>query len=357
MQHLPRRLSALNAFGRNYKARGYRFKDASKDTTVSDFTKELTQFPMAAAVISRPYVKDTPGHSQIRAIHELELFAGGVLYRNLSGFLEIESEGEDGFGGVLGLAALNYDFNDSLHVQVAYAPTFFADPYDTLASARRLTATHYNVLNETFGGADNANKLRHSRQQVSIFGRLFDDRLFYNLGVGGLTEDKVADKSKVGFGRLAFDITPDAMVGAFGVAGTCSIDTTGGFASCPGTRDRDFSRYGLDAQVDYASFRFTGVFLRAKDDLVSSTTSETNDDSYIQAVYFGKYAGHQLVPLLRYQVTQTNDGKDETKGYTVGLNYYFLENVRGSIEYSDDISTPSGVKKSSNTTLQFHAAF
>lgn len=349
---------ALNAFGRMYKSRGYRLKDASENAKTTDFTTDISKFPMAAAIVSRPYTKLQQGNAEIRAVHELELFAGGILYRNLSGFLEFEAESEDGFGNVLGLTALNYDFNNAFHVQLAYAPTFFADPYDTLSSSRRLTAAHYNILNDLYGGADNNDKLRHSRQQLSVFGRVFNDRLFYNVGIGGLTGDMVANKSTVGFGRLAFDVMPNAMVGAFGVKGKCKVGTVAvGSTTCnAATVDRDFSRYGLDTQVDVGPVRITGVYLKAKDDNATGV-SQSNKDTYIQAAYFGHLGGDQVVPLLRYQTSETANGTQQTDRYTVGLTYYFQENFKGSIEYSDDTSTPTGVKKNSDLTIQLMAAF
>ncbi|GBE09425.1 hypothetical protein BMS3Bbin11_00412 [bacterium BMS3Bbin11] len=356
---------SLNSFGRNYKTRGYRLVNASKDTTVTDFTTKINQLPIAAAIISRPYTKDKSGNSEIRAIHEVEVFMGGVFYRNLSGLVVLEAEGEDGFGNVLATAVLNYDVNNALNVQIAYAPTFFADPYDTLSSARRLTAAHYNVLNDKFGKTDNDDKLRHSRQQVSLFGRFLNDRLFYNAGVGGLTGDNVANQSTVGFGRLAFDISPSLMVGAFGLSGKCDITTESDFVSDCGvdatgnvaTSDRNFSRYGVDTQLDFGSVRLTGVYLSAEDDLVNSNSSETNVDYYAQAVYYGNVGGHLIAPLVRFQSSEVNDGKDVTKGYVAGVSYYFLENFKGSIEYGSDTSVPSGETESSNFTLQLHAAF
>jgi len=350
---------ALNGFGRQFKTNGYRIVDASKSEKVTDFEiQNLSNFPISAGIISRPFVKDNPGNSEIRAVHELEIFMGGTIYKNLSGFLEIESEGEDGFGNVLGLTALNYDFNNAFHVQVAYAPTFFADPYSTLSSSRRLTASHYNILNDTYGNADNGDKLRHSRQQASIFGRLANNRLFYNLGIGGLTGDNVANQSTVGFARIAYDITPNIMIGAFDVDGSCDLQTASDVADCSGsTSSRDFSRYGFDTQIDMGQFRFTGVYLKAKDDFIDSTGTEKNEDSYAQLTYFGKLGNNNIVPLLRYQTSQVNDGNDETKRITLGLSYYIYQNFKGSIEYSDDTSTPAGVDKSSNLTLQFMVAF
>lgn len=350
---------ALNQTGRDFKTNGYRLDPVSKGTGPSDFTKSLADFPISAALISRPYTKDKGGNGEIRAIHEAEIFSGGVLFKNLSGFIELEAEGEDGFGGVLGTAAFNYDAIDQLHVQVAYAPTFFADPYDTLADHRKLTAAHYGMLNSTHGGADNGDKLRHSRQQVSVFGRVAGNRLFYNVGVGGLTGDNVANESKVGFGRLAFDITPDFMIGAYGVSGSCKQATASDFADCgggEGASDLDFSRAGVDAQVDLGLFRVAGVFMRAKDDMLGGG-SETNNSAYAQLTYFGMVGEHALVPLLRFETEEVNDGSDDISRLTAGVSYYFQDNFKGSVEYGKDTSVPSGFDKEGNFTLQLVLAF
>jgi len=347
---------SLNSDGRLFKSRGYRTEDR-KAAKSSDFTTDVSQFPISAGIISRPYTKDSEGNSEIRAIHELELFLGGVLYQNLSGFMEIESEGEDGFGNVLGVASFNYDFNDAAHLQIAYGPTFFADPYDTLSDHRKLTAAHYGMFNSEFGGSDNDGVLRHSRQQISLFGRLAGDRIFYNAGVGGLTEDNVGNESTVVFGRVAFEPTPSVMVGGFALDGDCKAKTESDFADCGSTTDRNFSRVGLDTQIDVGPLRFTGVYLSAKDDLADSTLDETNDFSYVQAVYYGEMGGKAIVPLVRYENSQANDGNDETQRLTGGITYYFQDNFKGSIEYGKDTSVPDGEDKVSNVTLQFMVAF
>ncbi len=349
---------SLNETGREFKTNGYRIDPVSDGVGPSDFSKSVAEFPASAAIISRPYTKDKGGNSEVRAIHELELFVGGVLYQNLSGFVEIESEGEDGFGDVLGTAAINYDANDALHFQVAYGPTFFADPYDTLSDSRRLTAAHYNMWNSTYGNADNSDKLRHSRQQVSVFGRTLGNRFFYNVGFGGLTGDNVANESTVAFGRVAFDFTPGIMVGAFDVEGSCKVGTTSDFANCGGaTRDLDFRRAGIDAQVDVGNMRLTAVYLKAKDDLAATMTSESNNNIYAQLTYYGMAGERLLVPLIRFENSEVNDGKDDVSRFTVGLSYYFLRNFKGSLEYGKDTSVPAGESKGNNFTFQLEAAF
>ncbi len=355
----------LNATGRAFKSHGYRFSEDDGATKHSPLAQEIKQFPLAAAVVSRPYVKDDTGNAQIRAIHELEVFAGGVLYKKLSGFLELGSEGEDGFGTVLGMGSINYDMNSALHLQFAYAPTFFADPYDTLSSTRTLTAADYNIVDDPFGGADNGDLFRHSRQQVSLFGRLAGDKLFYNVGVGGLIEDKIGDKSRVQFARLAYDLTPGTMIGGFGLAGTCDTATSADFVAGCGTDaagnlatgNRSFSRIGLDGQADIGPFRLTGVYMVAKDDRVNDSGADTNHDGYVQAVYYGNVNNHQVVPLLRYQTTESDNGARQVNRVLGGVTWYAAENFKASLEYGQDVSVPGGEDKTSNITVQLMAAF
>jgi hypothetical protein len=362
---------ALNEFGRNFKTNGYRVNPISMDkadTMESDFSKGVDKLPIAVSIISRPYINNDPGGSadsttEIRAIHEAEIFVGGVFYQKLSGFMEYEAEGEDGFGSVLGSTALNYDASDSVHLQVAYASSFFADPYDTLADHRKLTSEHYNITNDAFtDNADNGEKLRHPRQQVSLFGRVANNKLFYNVGIGGLTGDNIASQSMVTFARLAFDVMPTVMVGTFGMNGTCKTDMTADFATCDvgattATKDRDFSRVGLDFQADVNKFRLTGVYMSVSDDVINSNQSVSNKDYYLQAVYFGKANAKAIVPLLRYQSSENNDGNDETTRVIAGVSYFLQDNFKAIAEVGKDTTVPTGSDKSSNVVIQLEAAF
>jgi len=362
---------ALNSFGRNFKTNGYRINSISNDqaeTLESDFSKGVDKLPIAMSVISRPFINNDPGGSassttEIRAIHEAEIFVGGVFYQKLSGFVEYEAEGEDGFGAVLGGAALNYDAADALHIQFAYGPSFFADPYDTLSDQRKLSVEHYNITNDTFtDNADNGGKLRHSRQQVSLFGRFLNNKLFYNVGVGGLTEDNIGSQSKVFFGRLAYDVMPNVMIGTFSMSGKCKINMTADFATCDvgstvATQDRGFTRTGIDLQADINNFRLTTVFMTVSDDVINSNQSVDNTDNYIQGVYYGMASGKQLVPLLRYQSSENNNGNDTTNRLIAGLTYYLQDNFKATVEIGKDTSVPTGSDKSTSTLVQLEAVF
>ena len=364
---------SLNAFGRDFKTNGYRVSPVSMDkadTMESDFSKGVDKLPIAVSIISRPYISNDPGGSadqttEIRAIHEAEIFVGGVFYQKLSGFMEYEAEGEDGFGAVLGSTVLNYDAADAAHVQLAYAPSFFADPYDTLSDMRKLSSEHYNITNDTFyDNADNGGKFRHSRQQVSVFGRVANNKLFYDVGIGGLTEDNVGNQSRVTFARVAFDVMPTVMVGAFGMNGTCKTDMVSDFATCDGadsgavaTKDRDFSRVGFDFQADVNQFRFTGVYMTVNDDVVNTNKSVSNNDYYLQAVYYGNAGNHPIVPMVRYQSSENNDGHDETKRVIAGVSYYLQDNFKAIAEVAKDTDVPSGSDESTDVVVELQAAF
>lgn len=344
---------ALTAFGRQFKEAGYRLTGSTVgDVKISKHLQFDKNVPMSLRLIGRPYTDTQSGPTEIRAIHEGELYAGGEVYKNISGFLEVESEGEDGFGLVLATAQMTYNRSRALNVQVGYGPTLMADPYSTYADKRRLTATHYEMLNQKFGQADNDDKLRHSRQQVSVYGRVADGKLFYNVGYGGVTGEQVGTDAGVVFGRLAYDISPKMMLGVMTLQGTCKNTV----ANCAPI-GRDFSRTAIDGQFDFDKFRFTAVYMQAKDDNASGV-EQTNNSYYVQGSYrFLEEGRPTFVPLVRLEDYELNDGADKYSLATVNLGYYFAENVKGFLEYRDTYDTPTGVPTDNATTLQVEVVF
>jgi hypothetical protein len=343
----------LSAMGQRFKEDGYRFTGSTAgDAELSDKLQFDKNFPMSLALIARPYTDSKSGDTEIRAIHEAEIYAAGEIYKNISGMMEVESEGEDGFGLVLSSAHITYNHNQSVNVQTGYGPTMMADPYDTYADMRRQTASHFELLNQTFGDTDNGDKLRHSRQQFSVYGRPMGN-LFYNVGMGGLTGDLVGSDSSVVFGRVAVDVAPGMMVGGLILNGSCRVsDCT---ASTSGTRN--FSRTAIDGQFDVGAFRFTGVYMQAKDD-TDAGGDVSNNSYYVQGFYrFMENGRPTLVPLVRLENFETNDGADEYALATVNLTYYLDENVKGFIEYRSTYDTPSGVDTDNETTMQVEIVF
>ena len=343
---------SLTEMGRRFKEAGYRFTGSNVgDVKVSDKLQLGKNFPMSLALIARPYTDSKEGDTEIRAIHEGEIYAAGEIYKNISGFMEVEAEGEDGFGLVLSMAHITYNHSPAVNVQTGYGPTMMADPYDTYADMRRLTASHYELLNQTFGKADNGDKLRHSRQQFSVYGRP-NGKLFYNAGVGGLTGDMVGSDSSVVFGRLAYDIAPGMMVGGLILNGDCKT------SDCTlANKSRSFSRRAIDGQVDIGNLRVTGVIMQAKDD-TNAGGEVSNNSYYLQGYYRYMSNGRPTwVPLLRLENYEVNDGNDEYSLATFGMTYYLDENVKGFFEYQDIYDTPTGVPTDNVTTIQLEVVF
>jgi len=354
---------SLNSAGRKFKEAGYTFPKAKGEESISDFLHWDKVFPISAAFVSRPFDNSSNGKSNTdqAAIHEIELFTAGRMYRSVSGFFELEMEDEDGFNTQVGTAAMSYNFNNMVNAQVVWGSTLFADAYDTYTDARRLTASHAGALNSAFGMADNPSahvggggRFRDQHQVISLYGRPIK-QVYYNVGVTGLAKDTMGTNSRVYFGRLAVDVMPNIMIGGMAMSGSCETNTT----SCaPATSNRDFKRYSLDSQVDIGDARITGVYIRGKDDRASGSGEDDNDAWYVRGLYVIKHDGRpQIVPLVRLDSFEKNDGKDDFKSYTLNVGYYFTQNVKGFAEFSKQFDTPSGVDEEKRYTLQFEAAF
>jgi len=61
--------------------------------------------------------------------------------------------------------------------------------------------------------------------------------------------------------------------------------------------------------------------------------------------------------LLRYQSSENNDGKDETKRIIAGVSYYLQDNFKALAEVGKDTDVPSGSDESTSVVVQLEAAF
>ncbi len=195
----------------------------------------------------------------------------------------------------------------------------------------------------------NKGTLRAPRQVISVYGRPLD-QLFYNLGYAGVANDNLGNEPETFYGRLAVDVMPDTMVGLFAVKGTCTAP------NC--AVDRDYTRTGVDFQMDIAGTRLLAAYLQAEDDNAAATTTAKNKAWYVQGAHvFQGSDGPTWVPVLRYDSYQKKNGADEYKEASLNLTYYFAENIKGSVVYLNQFDVPAGEKKDHRTTLQFVAAF
>lgn len=357
----------LNETGRHFKEAGYSMggeQDMVGEEKISDYLHWDKFMPLSGVIVLRPYDRESPGGAQNRALHEVEIMSGGRAYKNVSTWFEMEAEdNEDAFNLFISSAFVTYQHSKAVNLQAGYGHYLFADSYDTYSDMRRLTASHNPITNLRFLEADNGGRFRDPRQQVSLFGRVLDDKLFYIAGYGGLAGDTVGDRSQIYYGRLAFDIMPDLMIGGMVMNGSCEVGTESfnkGAAACgvSGARDRDFSRVALDAQADVDNVRVVGVYMNVTEDLDAASGDETNAAWYLEGSYVLQKDGRPTwVPMLRVDGFEENDGKDSFTTATANIGYYFTQNIKGFLEYSNTYDAPTSDDEGSRSTVQLEAAF
>ena len=351
----------LTATGRQYKENGYTFVrggGGGAEKTSEPFGWEKI-FPITALINARPYDKKDSGDAKMRAIHEIELMVAGQMYGKVSGWFELESEDEENFEVGLKFAAVAYHHSAAVNVQAAWATLTWIDPYDTYSTTRRMTGPNQaQVINQTFGGADrpasSGGRLRDSRQVISLSGRPLD-RLFYSLGITGVTGDAEGVSPATTFARLAFDVSPNTMVGLLAINGTCEATITPR-TNC--TVDRKYSRVGVDLQSDLGPARLMAVHLQAEDDNAGATATVKNKAWYVQGTYAFQQGGRPTwVPLMRLDYYEQSNGVNVFKEGVFGATYYFTQNIKGSVEYMKQLEVPTGQVEDKRFTLQLIATF
>ncbi len=344
----------LNAKGRGYRERGYRLKEDLKEEASS--ITELGTFPISALVQARPYDKKKSGDRKLRAIQEIELFFGGAINHQVSAFFEVEAEDEVEFIAELANMALSYRVNDAVNIHMTFAPSIWGDSYGFLGSQFRVTRGRVGVTDNAFGGGDNVKgKMNSRRQNVELSGRVVDS-LFYSVGVSGEAKDFEGVKSSGYSGRLAYDITKNVMIGAFGVSGETQDDPD---ATPPINNIREYSRTGIDFQADIGNSRLQAAYLTAEDDNVAATAKEKNNAYSIQYLYTvkTKSGSPTFVPIIRLDQYEKADGEDSYQELTLNLTYYINENFKAFIEYWDQLDVPDNKVANDRTTLQLAVNF
>lgn len=346
---------ALNAFGRQYKEHGYRLGHLeAPNKTISKDLKWDESLPVSVILVARPYdKKGSAANSKNRALHEVELMVAGPMGDKMSGFFEIEAEDEVtngiGFDTGIPVASLTYNHSEAANLQFSWGSNTLFDPYQSYTGNRRMTRGASSVIDQSFGGADNGGKLRSSRQNISLYGRP-SPIFFYGVSISGDADDSEGVDGDSLTVRIAFDVMPSLTVGAMVVSGSCVAN--GG--NC--IVDRDYSRTAIDIQSEVGGFIFNVVALSATDDNAAAIAEVDNNAFYVQALYTVKEGVRTIwAPLLRYD-SYEKSGAEDVDEITLGLNYYFNENVRGMLELWDRDSSTAG-NDDDRVTLQLFAAF
>lgn len=378
----------LNKKGRSFKELGYRLPD--RDLMSFKDIAEEGNIPISAVIIARPYdKKDSNEDFNMRALHEVELIVAGAAGKNWSGFFEFEAEDEaqNDFGFDVGVPAamLSYNYNQAVNVQLVWGEMMWSDPYGLIGNRFRLTRGSVAAFGKSFDGDDGT--IASRRQNLVLTGRPID-QLFYSVGLSGQADSpEGSDSTDVSEGkdastihaRVAFDITPDIMVGGFIIDGqvagtTCTgvdvpadIGCTAAGDVVPGrpnnvasNTDLEYQRYGVDAQADFGNSRVQLSFVSASSDGSAAETGTENDNDSIAVqayhVYKSASGAPSWVPLIRYDTYESSDGANETDELTLNVTYYFEQNIKGYVEYWDR-SAQNSVDDDDRLTVQLAVGF
>jgi len=337
----------LNAQGREFKENGYRMTDEIGQKVEHD------SFPISAVFISRPYdKKDSDSDQRSRLLHEIEIFMGGAFGDQFSGFVELEYEDaqDEPLNDQIKPGMVAWNFSPAFNLQAVWGQTLFADPYGFYRGLQKLTRGQVGVIDHAYGEADGS--FNDSRQHLSATGRIAK-KLFYSAGVSGENGDVDAVDAQNLHLRLAYDITDKIMIGGLLIDGNAA------------STSRNYSRYGIDSQVEVANSRINLAYIQGSDDVCGepdctglATTEEDNDAWSAQWFYtFTTEDGRPtFVPLVRYDRFESDDGSSVSKDLTLNLTYYFRENVKAYIEYRDH-NAPTSAEDDSRVTLQAYFGF
>jgi hypothetical protein len=325
----------------------------------------------------------------MRALHEVEVIVAGAMGKNWSGFFELEAEDEaqNDFGFEIGVpaAVLAYNYSKAINVQMVWGEMMWSDPYGLIGDHFRLTRGHVSAFDKSFDGNDG--KIRSRRQNLVLTGRPID-QLFYSVGLSAQADSPAgSDSTDVSEGkdastihaRVAFDITPDIMVGGFvidgEIAGTlCTgVDVPAGIGCTaagevvPGRPNNvasdsklEYQRIGLDAQADFGDSRVQLTFVSATDDGTAAQTGTESDNDAIgvQVYHVFKSANGtpQWMPLIRYDSYESKNGTIETDELTLNVTYYFEQNIKGYVEFWDR-SAQDSANDDDRLTVQLAVGF
>ncbi len=362
----------LNASGRKFKESGYKFSESmEKDKNQVVEPGLLFDKPFPISLLTKSYIYDkTKGKDVVfRPIHEYAILFAGRPGKNLSAFLELEgaSDTADPFVPEVEHGMVAYHFAPEANLQLGYMAANWADPYESLADwGRRMTRSHKAPLDKAFGGADGNTSLRGARQTAAVYGRAAG-MVFYNVGYGGVTGDPVDSDPKTLLGRVAVEFMPGIEVGGFAVSGKARSSLINEAATIK--EEHKFGRTGIDFQAGFGNALVYGVWMKAKDDPLKSSTSgttttytkgsaEKNDSSYIEALYIVKEGLRPLVvPLLKWESWESSNGAKKYNAVAANVGYYLTSNAKINLEYWAHTKTPSGESKSNRTTLMAIVVF
>ena len=334
----------LNEFGRTFKENGYRLDrsrpaaPAPGEIAIEDRLTLAMNLPMSFRVQGRPFVKrNTDSRFDMQVVHEVEVqITDGTAAGNLSYYVNFEAADDAGWATELADLVGGWHPRAQANIVGGYGSLAFADPYNTFAS-RRLTQDRPSPNS---AGFQSGYRFRDSTQFGSFYGRA--GGLFYSASVGTGAGDTIGADKKDYLLRAAYDLPVGISIGGFSLTGDKELTTP--------LRTQEYSRAGVDVQVERGPLTANAVWYRADEDAAATLAGQTNDAWYVQAVYVTP-TKVPVVPVLRYESVESNAGADSTDSVALALLAYVRGNVNVSVDYTRQTKVPPARAKTNRFSV------
>ncbi len=330
----------LNDFGSNYRENGYRLpgRENEERTVLNSPT------PIALRT-SAGYVYDSFNNSDASDVNEfrlegLDILSAGLLGSNVGYFAVYTPQINEGTRGVAPqegtLESANAVFarlarSSWLNVRAGR----FEPDLVGFSVKRRLTVSPYEIYDYTF--ADGI-PLSETQTGIEVFGR-GGKGLHYAAGILDGSNSSQSDDSPSDF-YARFDAvigagegqTAGHRLGVIAYQGKARPWIVEG----PDSRET-FTRYGLDASLNFRQVNLSLQYLYAEDSKVfwpGATSDPTYSGGFGELLYQPRT---DFVCFARYDWVSPPDVsiEDSLTRYTAGLRYYFEDQIALHVEYSN----------------------
>ncbi len=329
----------LNQYGRQFKVKAYTDVSPKWKFIKKDGLNMLAVFPVSARVFAYPYFSEdkndeTKDFTDIP--HEVELFIGSRLNKNLGFIAEFEWEPKDDVNAELGHAILASQFpvgaDNTLGLVLFRGSTFSADPFNSLGgrghsliyggSSRRALTLKRGF---EFAPFDN-------NQALVAHGYFLGNRLYTAIGAMR-GEDTKADDPIDGYFRVAWD--QQIASGSVTLGGAFY---TGSQEDDDSTYDSDVNRFYIDASLETGIedhlFEVQALYGTGEDTNVGGMGVDKElDGFYVEGSYFYQ---RKIGAIAAYNTVDfDNDSKDEETIWVIGAKYLPIANMKLAIQYEN----------------------
>jgi len=326
----------LNDFGWRYRTNGYQIPGREEDDkTILESPTPLAMRTTAGYVLDEfDNTPDEDDVSQFR-LEGLDVLSGGLLGHNIGYFMIYtpqidESNWVAGQPGSLEMANVMFSNLASTHLNARVGR--FEPAYVPFSAKRNLTFSPYEIYDLTFPGGPAFSDTQVGIELTGYTRRGCSYAVGWIDGSGSNDKDDTPSDfylrgAKV-FGEGEGQ-TAGHRVGAIGYFGRSKPE-----GSPPGASRRSFTRWGVDASLNFPQWNVGAQWLYGSDDAQLWGTAADVDLSggFVEANYLPTT---RLTAFGRYDwVSLPSEINEDVTRWTVGARYYLEDNLAWHTEFS-----------------------